>query len=175
MEQYYLRQLQKEDAMRMLEWLHDEGVTKYLRLNGKEMSLDDVKNFIADAADETVDLHRAVASNEGLYCGTVSLKNIDTRVGEAEYAISLHPDAIGKGAARIATTDILDLAFGKLNLKRVYLNVIHENRRAIRFYERFGFSFWRSEPILIKGKPTILDWYEISRKDMTIYHERCEK
>lgn len=159
--EYFLRPLKAEDAARMLEWLQNADVICYLRLDGQNKTQDDTREFIEQAADESKNLHRAVTARDGQYYGTVSLKNIDSESGTAEYAIALHPDAIGTGAAKSATDGILEVAFQALHLKRVYLNVIRENQRAIRFYEKYGFHHLDAEPITFKGHDTLLDWYEM--------------
>lgn len=165
---YDLRPLKPEDAARMLEWMQTEDVVHYLRLRGENMTLADTSAFIEKARDESVDLHRAVTMEDGRYYGTVSLKNIDRQAGEAEYAISLHPDAIGTGAARRATEGILRIAFRQLGLRRVYLNVAEENLRAIRFYEKFGFRYECSTPVELKGAHTKLRWYGIQADEFPL-------
>ena len=158
---YFLRRLIAGDAPRMLEWMKNEDVVRHLRLRGNHMTLEDTRAFIEKAQDESKDLHRAVTAEDGKYYDTVSLKNIDRQTGEAEYAISLHPDAIGTGAASDATAGILEVAFRELGLKRVYLNVAEENLRAIRFYEKFGFHYTHTIPVELNGAATHLRWYEI--------------
>lgn len=61
------------------------------------------------------------------YLGTVSLKCIDTTAGTAEYAISMRSCAHGSGAAADGTREILKVAFDKLHLNGVYLNVLADN------------------------------------------------
>lgn len=158
---YFLRPLRDGDAARMLEWMRDEDVTRHLRISGSGMTVDDTRAFITGAQNDPKNLHRAVTAEDGLYYGTVSLKNIDMQKREAEYAISLHPDAIGTGAAKSATAGILRAAFEELHLTRVYLNVVQENQRAIRFYEKFGFRYYDTSPMTLKGQKTLLRWYEI--------------
>ena len=91
------------------------------------------------------------------------LENIDFENKNAEYAISLHMDAIGKGYAKFATNAILDIAFNKLKLNRVYLNVLSKNIRAIKFYEKYGFIFEgeSKEHLFHKGNFESLRWYRI--------------
>lgn len=159
-ETYSLRPLKPKDADRMLEWMRDDDVTEYLRIGGKDTQIETVRNFIASAADESVNLHRAVVDSNDIYFGTVSLKGIDPGKKEAEYAIAMHGDAIGHGISRIATAAILEAAANQLHLKRVFLNVRADNLRAVRFYEKCGFRFTHETTEEINGQKTILRWYE---------------
>ena len=162
---FFLRSLYKKDAIRMLEWMHNEQTMKYLQFDGAQKTLDDVYEFIEIAQKrDGVNLHLAITSKDDKYYGTVSLKNIDKVKSEAEYAISLHPQARGKGAAKQASKEILRIAFQDLSLHRVYLNVIRDNQRAVQLYEKMGFRYLYSDMITFKGKKnTELCWYEIKQ------------
>lgn len=74
--------------------------------------------------------------------GQVSLYNIDWDAKRAEYGRLMigDQDSTGRGFARLATEVLLDLAFKKLGLEEVYLEVFANNDRAIRIYEAAGFS-----------------------------------
>jgi len=159
---FFLRPLIASDAAGMLEWMHDEDTTRYLRLNGKDATMEDALRFINNAKDESVNLHRAISDENGNYLGTVSLKKIDIDKKEAEYAISLHPRARGTGAAFAATEKIIDTAFEDLELERVYLNVLEENKRAVKFYNKFGFDYFKKTDTDFGGKSMTLLWYEVN-------------
>ena len=159
---FFLRRLRPTDAERMLEWMKNKELMRYLRFDGEGMTLSDTQEFIIKAEDESENFHRAVTSEDGKYYGTVSLKNIDREKCEAEYAIALHAEAIGTGAAVCASRELLRIGFRQLLLKRIYLNVIRENQRAVRLYQKLGFQPFQSTTAVIKGDQTvILDWYEI--------------
>lgn len=158
---YTLRPLLPQDAPRMTQMMRHGDTIRYLQIGGADYSEDTALRFIQTTADETRHLHRAVVDENGLYQGTVSLKNIDPERGEAEYAISLHPDAQGKGAAAAASRGILDIAFRQLGLRRVYLNVLADNARANRFYQKFGFRFTHTGVLTLRGETRNLNWYEI--------------
>ena len=105
------------------------------------MNRDDVISFIEKAQNESKDIHMAATDDNDRYLGTVSLKNINYNDKNAEYAISLHKDAVGSGVAKFATEEIIKIAFTKLNLERIYLNVFSDNSRAINFYNKMGFKY----------------------------------
>jgi len=105
----FLRPLKMKDAPRMLEWMHDENVMRYLSFDGAKMTLADAQKFIEQAQDTSQNLHLAVSDANDKYCGTISLKNIDKVKGEAEYAIALHPDSWGGGALFLGSSCVWPL------------------------------------------------------------------
>lgn len=146
----------------MLEWLNNPDVTKYLRLGKMNATIEDALFFIEKAQHKDNDIHQAVVDDQDCYLGTVSLKNINRDKGEAEYAISMHPSAFGTDASRIATDLILQRAFLGELLKRVFLYVLEDNHRAVRFYEKYGFTYTQTTVITFEGEEKNLRWYEIT-------------
>ena len=161
---FSLRPLMEKDASRMVEMMHDPQTTCYLQIGGPDYALDTALGFICRSSDESQILHRAVVDEADVYQGSVSLKHIDHEKKEAEYAISMHPQAQGKGAAKAASAAILELAWS-LGLKRVYLNVLQRNERANRFYQKFGFRYTHTTEMAFRGRAETLHWYECKREE----------
>lgn len=134
-----LRKLQKKDADLMLEWMNDPDINQFFSFAGKQTTKVSVLEFIAEAQDFSEDRHYAVQDEFGEYLGTISLKNIDVKNKNAEYAICLRKKCIGTGVAKDATLELLKIAFEELALEKVYLNVFADNIRAIKFYKKIGF------------------------------------
>lgn len=158
----YLRKLEDKDALNMLEWMHDSNINCNFRFDFSKMTLDDVRNFIQNSFDEK-NQHFAIVDEHNEYMGTISLKNINKVDNNAEYAIVTRTVAHGKGLALEATKEILNYAFNELKLHKVYLNVLEENGRANRFYEKCGFKYegMSKEILYINGKYHNLNWYAI--------------
>lgn len=165
-----IRELVLEDTYRMLEWMKNKDITQYFRFDASNACVESVTSFIIEAKDSQTSCHRAVVDSQNRYMGTVSLKNIDFENNSAEYAISLHMDAQGKGYAKFATDNILAYAFDELKLNRIYLNVLSENKRAIRFYEKYGFIYEGEsiDHIVINGKYHSLKWYRLLSREWWI-------
>lgn len=168
-----LRQLEIKDAERMLEWMHDESVVKFMATDFKSKTLSDCKSFINNS-QITNNYHLAVVDDNDIYMGTVSLKNIEEEC--AEFAITIHKDAMGKGFAKYATQEIMKIGFEKLNLKYIYWYVSKENIRAIRFYDKNGYK-------TIKNRKCIDDfineldviWYCIENLSSQVTSNKKEK
>ncbi len=152
-----LRRLQPQDAPLMLEWMHDPEEVAYMRADFAGKTLEDCRRFIAAAAQDRPDLHRAAAGPDGVYLGTVSLKHIDDTARRAEFAISMRQCAHGSGQSARAMQAILRLGFTELGLRTIYWCVDEHNVRARRFYQKQGYAP-RSETPDADG----LLWYEIS-------------
>lgn len=71
--------------------------------------------------------------------------------------------AHGTGEALQATKELLDYAFKELGLHKVYLNVMEDNIRARKFYEKCGFmqEGIAKDAIRIAEKYISLVWYGI--------------
>lgn len=169
-----LRNLNMSDKERMLEWMRSADVSAWFRWDPDSVDEKDVESFIEEAQEFGLSRHYAVADDNGVYMGTVSLKNIDFDNSNAEYAIALCSDAIGRGYAAFATSEILKIAFYEIGLEKVYLNVAENNKRAIRFYEKYGFF---PEGVFVKhfnknGELLDLLWYRMLKEE---FGERQEK
>lgn len=136
----------------------------------KKVTEESVKNFIERANQEGIrekELHYAIADEKDEYLGTISLKKIDYCVRSAEFAIALRKASCGQGIGGNATREILKIAFDELGLKRVYLNVLSDNFRAIKMYEKNGFIFegeFRNH-IKIHGTIKSLSWYAVLEEE----------
>lgn len=165
-----LRRLEKKDADGMLEWMHDPEIQENFRFDASKKSKEDVLEFIRNSQIEMIagkDIHYAITDDLDEYLGTISLKGVDMEARNAEYAISLRKKAQGKGIATEATEELLRLAFDEYGLERVYLNVLAENKKAIRLYEKCGFAYEGEfrKHLFLKGEFRTLKWYGILREE----------
>ncbi len=158
-----LRPLKLKDAPLILEWMHDPDIAQQFLQDFSSYDLQSEEKFISESWTDQKNLHLAIISPEDEYLGGISLKNIDHQHKNAEYAIALRKKAIGKKIAIQATKKILNLAFKEKKLYRVYLNVLSENIRARKFYEKVGFIYEgeNKNAVLIKNKLRNLSLYAI--------------
>jgi len=165
-----IRELEMKDLPYMLEWMHDKNVISHLQANFESFTEEKVADFIKNAMNQTFDsehLHYAIVNENDEYMGTISLKNINKKDKNAEYAIVTRSIAHGKGYARVATDDILAVGFKELNLEKVYLYVSVNNVGANRFYEKCGFveeGIFRKH-MMIKGKLEDIKWFSILKNE----------
>ena len=159
-----LRKLMEKDTEYMKEWRSDKSITNNFQIDFSVYTEEKIKSFIENSYSD-VNQHFAFVDVNDTYLGTVSLKNISYKNRNAEYAIVTRKIAQGTGAAERATKEVLEYAFKKLMLEKVYLNVLEENIRANRFYKRCGFELEgrAKHHICINGVFHNLNWYAIYR------------
>ncbi|HEX6122744.1 MAG TPA: GNAT family protein [Ktedonobacterales bacterium] len=91
---------------------------------------------------EDHDQSEFVIQVEGTIIGTVSLHRWrNRRAGTASLGISIHdPEYVGKGYGREAIELLLDWSFRIQNYRRISLDTLATNERAIRCYRACGFQ-----------------------------------
>lgn len=156
-----LRKLQEKDIEGMLEWMHNPRINCFFRFDAANMNYEKALEFVSK--ESTENRHFAIVDEQDEYIGTISLKEIDFQHRKAEYAISMREKWHGTGVAKEATEMLLSYAFEELNLHRIYLNVLSDNIRAIKFYEKCGFHFEGEfkDDLLLRDEWKSLKWYAI--------------
>lgn len=174
-----LRKLMEKDAPLMLEWMQDPGIQKVFQKDMSSITLDDAIKFCNSSLDvndfqDGKSYHYAIVNEEDEYLGTISLKEVDLTAKTAEYAISTRKRAHGHGVAFKATIILLEKAFNEFGLNRIYLNVLSDNIRAIKFYEKCGFKYEGEfrQHLYLNGEYKNLRWYGILKEE---YGELCNK
>ena len=150
----------------MLEWMHDPFVVEKLQANFAAKTIDDCRTFIENSKGQE-NIHLAIVDDEDLYMGTVSLKHITKDT--AEFAITVHRDAMGKGYSIWAMNQILEKGFDEYHVNNIYWCVAKDNLRALRFYDKNNFPRIESNNIKIAGGYTQEQiasyvWYQVSDK-----------
>lgn len=158
-----LRKLQAEDALFMLEWMHDDSVVHDLKTNFAVKTLEDCISFIKMAQDTKENLHLAIVDENDTYMGTVSLKHITQT--SAEFGITVRKCAMGKGFSKFAMQNIIETGFKQLGLQKIYWCVAPENHRAVRFYDKNKFDRClapaEAQNIYSAGEINHYLWYEV--------------
>jgi diamine N-acetyltransferase len=160
-----LRPLQLKDIPHILEWMNDSALNQFFQQDFTKMTTEKETTYITQSWHDQNNQHFAITNKTDEYLGTISLKNINLQHRNAEYAIALRQKAIGTGVAQEATIKLLTLAFTKLKLHKVYLNVLSDNLRACRFYEKIGFIFEgeTKAQIYLNDKFHDLTWYGLTK------------
>lgn len=165
-----IRKFEMKDFPYMQEWMKDESVTAHLQADFANFSEERIANFIKSGMEQTFEsdnLHYAIVDEKDEYMGSISLKNINRKDKNAEYAIVTRSVAHGKGYAKEATKDILALGFKELNLEKIYLYVSVNNVVANKFYKKCGFveeGIFRKH-MMINGTLEDLRWFSVLREE----------
>ena len=98
--------------------------------------------------DDFVFLIRDRVSGE--LAGQISIYRVDHVRGEAEMGrLITAPGYEGKGLMNKACACLIEYSIAVIGLKRIYLEVLSSNERAIRLYEKLGFRPMRREDPLL--------------------------
>ena len=140
---YYLRELSKEDLDCVNKWRNDPVIIANLgapfRFVNKEVDevwLDAYTKSRANNVRLSI-----IDKSTDLPVGAVYLLGIDWVSRSGEFAIWIGEiEAQGKGCGSFASKAMLNHAFNDLNLNRVFLTVLPDNKKALNLYERIGFQ-----------------------------------
>jgi RimJ/RimL family protein N-acetyltransferase len=136
----YLRPPEVTDVPAMVRWMNNPDVTRTLRV-WRPMGSGAEREWIeraSKAPDEVVCV--IVSREDDRPIGTCGLMRIDWVGRSAGFGIGIgEPDAWGKGYGSDATELMVELAFGTLNLNRMWLEVFAGHDPARHVYEKCGF------------------------------------
>lgn len=125
-------------AAAMHRWMCDPVVSKNVGLRS-EPSLEKTLAWLERAASDDTVAARAILLDDA-HVGNVVLDQIDRYVSKARLSIYIGEGAArGQGVGKSALALALDLAFGPLDLHKVWLTVHARNVAAIAAYEAVGF------------------------------------
>ncbi|MEW5974456.1 MAG: GNAT family protein [Acidobacteriota bacterium] len=139
----HLRAFEKEDLDRIVRWVNDEAITRFLS---------DALIYPVSRADEarwlesvSMSNHRdkvfAVETEGHDLIGSIGLHAINWVERKAELGVMIGEKRYwNRGYGSAAVNAVLRIAFEKMNLNRVFLRVHENNTRAIRVYEKCGFQ-----------------------------------
>lgn len=138
-----LRPIERDDLPRFVEWFADHEVRRFLcaylpfSLEQEEQWFEDLQERI----DRKESVVLAIETAEGVHIGNVGLDRINWKDRNAELGIIIGEKAYwNQGYGTDAIRTMLGLAFGEMNLHRVFLRVDADNARGIGCYEKVGFQ-----------------------------------
>ncbi len=158
-----IRRLSHEDVPALMEW--DSDPELLLLVGKKFQDNDDASCWWDRVIRDRSRLVFAIVDDNARLIGDVELLHIRWRAHEAELRICIGDKrSWNHGYGTDALQEALGAAFGYLALRRVYLRVRLDNRRAIHAYQKVGFRpVGRLDPTgRLRGQPP-LQLMEITR------------
>ena len=124
-------------------WFNDSETTYYMFTGQRPKTLEQIKNLVeAETRSEENTIFVVCDKKTGKPIGRVGLYELDHTVRKAEMRIIIGESAYrGKGLGTEVVELITFYGFDRLNLNRVYLGVTHENKGAVRAYEKAGYAY----------------------------------
>ncbi len=162
-----LRKIDYTDTENIIEWRNSEEVKKYFIVQD-ELTRETHEQWLETRVKSgSVEQFIIVDNTTGMDVGSVYLRDVDYNNKKAEFGIFIGEEiARGKGIGSLATKKMIEYAFGKLQLHKVYLRVRSTNDVAISCYKKVGFDIEGTfrDDVLIDGKYHDITWMSIINK-----------
>jgi diamine N-acetyltransferase len=149
-ERIRLRAVEKADLPAFVEWLNDPEVLHGLLIHNPLSQAEEenwYQRMLERPADEhvlAIDIRLPTDINENhtwKLIGSLAFDHIDWRVAAAEFGIVIGDKSYwNQGYGTEAVRLLVRFGFHTLNLNRIFLRVYETNPRAIRAYEKAGFT-----------------------------------
>lgn len=137
MDEVTLRPFQASDVENKVKWINDPLNNAYLHYD-IPLNAEDTMKWFEKNKNNPSRCDMIIEYNH-LPVGVIGIINMEKKKGE--YYITLgDTNQKRKGISLRATQLILDLAFGRLGLEKVWLCVDEKNYPARRLYEKVGFT-----------------------------------
>ncbi len=137
----YLRPMKVEDAPDIVRWRNNPEVKKHYIYQGEftvESHLEWMKKHV-DTGEVVQFMICVLETDQAIGC--VNVQEIDRTHNKAEYGIFIGEDTLrGKGIGTAAAKLMLKYCFEEAGLHRIYLRALASNKRAIKSYEKAGFT-----------------------------------
>lgn len=140
-----LRSLRAEDSDSLFKWINDRDVVVFnapYKPITRESHEEWFRNIIRGPSDAYYfAIEDQSSTNSICPVGSCSIRGIDhiSRSAEIQIRIGVQ-DARGKGLGTQAIMELCGFGFNDLNLNRIYLDVLASNQRALRCYQKCGFT-----------------------------------
>jgi ribosomal-protein-alanine N-acetyltransferase len=140
-ERVVLRGLERDDLPRLWEQVNDlEVESRASDQPPVPTSLAELQaRFDARAIDPEKRVVRFVVEADDEIIGECGFHNFDDYARTCHLGISLRREKWGQGYGQDATRTMLDYAFTHLNVRKVYLEVLADDERALGAYRKAGF------------------------------------
>ncbi|MGE5560615.1 MAG: GNAT family N-acetyltransferase [Chloroflexota bacterium] len=134
-----LRRLDERDLAAIMSWDEDEEIIAAM---GKKFHAEnECANWFAAVRQEPRRRVLAIDNEDGELIGELELDNLSPKEGAVELSICIGNRAYwNQGYGTDAISLIRDHIFASTRLRRIYLRVYRSNKRAIRCYEKCGFT-----------------------------------
>lgn len=133
-----IRPLKIEDAYTSVKWRNDAEVFKYTGTQYSHIiTIEDELKWIKTALSNLSD-YRCAIEVDGKYVGNIYLLETSTRIGHYNIFIG-DREYWGKGVAKKASQQIIEIGFTILKLEKIVLRVRILNEKAYLLYKSLGF------------------------------------
>ena len=139
-----------------LGWLKDEEVNRYLLKADQDITIEEARRYCTELVESDHDIFLAIILKENeRYIGNVRIGPIDFESRVCKFSMMIgDKDVYGRGLGTEIVEKCIDYCFEQLNMRKFCLDVIEENKAAVRIYEKNGLitEGVLQEHVLLNGK-----------------------
>lgn len=137
-----LRQITKEDAEDILNYLSDQDVMKHYGLEpfqSIEEALDEISWYQSIVKEKTGIRWGITLKGQDQVIGSCGFLNLVVPHSRSDIGFELHKDFWGQGIAREAVEAVITYGFENMNLQRIQALIEPPNHSSQKMVERLGF------------------------------------
>ena len=128
-----------EEQLLILKWRNSEKIRKWM-YDDSIIQEENHLNFVKALRDKTNQFYWLV-KQKGEYLGVINLVRVDWKYKNAFLGIYVNPEMNKKGIGTILMEILKHITFNMLEFHTLKLEVVEDNIRAIKLYEKVGFSY----------------------------------
>ncbi|MBP9850853.1 MAG: GNAT family N-acetyltransferase [Candidatus Peribacteraceae bacterium] len=135
-----LSSMTQADQTKFCVWLQSDELRSLID-DPRQPGLEDQMKWFKRVQQPDRKFFSLVSVPDGVLIGNCGFVDIDTARQEATLRITIgNPDYVGQGLGTEAVQLLVGYGFGTMSLKHILLKVVATNVRAIRTYEKAGFT-----------------------------------
>lgn len=165
--------LQKNEIEMVRRWRNKEKIRKRM-FNDQLINSEEHNKFIEKLAKSKKNYYWLVKNSLNQYFGVIYLNNIDYKNKLAYLGIYKNPEdeeyLIGKG--NLLMNVLFDIAFQKLKLRKLKLEVISNNKQAMCLYNKSGFKKESTKKHFLYRDKT---WFDVVVMSLTNINYNVDK
>ena len=138
-----------------LSWMQDYQVVQYMDTGGADYTLQMLEDYLKNIENKKIFSWAILLKNTNQHIGNIKIDPINYKHLYGEYGIMIGEKMVwGQGIASESSKLALKYCFNELGLKKIYLGVIAENKRAVESYKNIGFceEYFKKKFHYLKGK-----------------------
>ena len=140
-ERLYLKPLSLDYTSQVyVDWMNDPEVNKYLE-SGGDYTLEKLTEYLTEVERKPKYFWAITLKETNAHVGNIKIDPIHLVHLHGEYGIMLGDRAVwGEGIAYEVSKEVLRFCFEELQLRKINLGVISKNEKAIKLYQKLGFT-----------------------------------
>jgi len=129
--------LSEDEKLMVLKWRNHNNIRLWMH-NTNIISITDHLEFINKLKNDDKNKYFLAVKNKN-YIGVIYFNNINYEQKECEFGLYVNPYKKLVGIGKILNDICIKYVFNILKLKKIKLEVLNNNKRAIKLYQKYNF------------------------------------